>query len=170
MQYTQLTKIKRKELEILVHKGYKQREIASVLGIHQSTVSRELRLGYNSVRKRYEAEHAQIKMYLRKQNQHYVGKKICGDTKIKEYIVEALKNNQKPDVIAGRMRREGKPFSVSKDTIYRWLYSSLGAQYCYLYLTKRCRARKYKKNTSKRQLIPERVWIEERVLGATGNL
>ena len=59
---------------------------------------------------RYEAEHAHIKMYLRKQNQHYVGKKIEGDSELKKYIIEELKQDRKPDVIAGRMRREKKPF------------------------------------------------------------
>jgi transposase, IS30 family len=168
--YTQLTYIKRQELEILVTRGYRQEEIAKVLTCHQSTISRELTLGYNSTSGRYEALHAQTKMYLRKQNQHYVGKKIEEDKELKHYIIEALKQKKKPDVIAGRMRREGQVFYVNKDTIYRWLYSSLGAQYCYLYLTKRCRTKKHKKNKTTRQLIPRRRWIEERVLGIVGNL
>lgn len=168
--YTQLTYTKRQELEILINKGYKQQEIAKVLACHQSTISRELQLGYNRAKGRYEALHAQTKMYLRKQNQHYVGKKIEEDKELKHYIIEALKQKKKPDVIAGRMKKEGQGFYASKDTIYRWLYSSLGAQYCYLYLTKRCSAKKHKKNKTTRQLIPHRTWIEERVLGIVGNL
>lgn len=168
--YFQLTKSKRQELEILVDKGYLQKEIAKTLGCNQSTISRELRLGHNSVRGKYEATHAQTKMYLRKQNQHYVGKKIEENTELKEYIIEALTQRKKPDVIAGRMRKEKQSFYASKDTIYRWLYSSLGALPCYLYLSKRCKAKKHKKNKTTRQLIPNRVWIEERVLGIVGNL
>lgn len=170
MQYTQLTKTKRQELGILVSRGYKQEEIAKVLGFHQSTISRELRLGHNSVSGRYEATHAQTKMYLRKQNQHFVGKKIEEDERLKTYIITSLKEGKKPDVIAGRMRREKQDFYASKDTIYRWLYSVYGVKYCYLYFRKSCTPKKYKKNKTKRQLIPERVWIDERVLGEKGNL
>ncbi len=170
MHYAQLTKTKRQELEILVNRGYQQEEIAKVLGCHQSTVSRELKLGHNSVKERYEATHAQTKMYLRKQNQHFVGKKIEGDERLKTYIVTSLAQGKKPDVIAGRMKREQKDFYANKDTIYRWLYSVYGVKYCYLYFRKSCTPKKRKKNKTARQLIPGRVWVTERILGDRGNL
>ena len=167
--YKQLTYTKRQELEILASKGYRQVDIASVLGLSQGTISRELGLGYNSVSDKYEALHAQTKMHLRKQHQHYVGKKIEGDVALKSYIIESLKGGRKPDVIAGRMKQEKRLFYASKDTIYRWLYSSFGALHCYSHLTKRCKAKKQKR-TGTRALIPHRVWIEERELGTVGNL
>ena len=169
-KYFQLTKAKRQELEILADKGYTQKEIAQVLNCSQGTISRELRRGYNSATGKYEATHAQIKMYIRKQKQHYVGKKIEENSELKKYILQALKEKKKPDVIAGRMRKEGQVFYASKDTIYRWLYSSFGSLPCYMYITKRGKAKKHNKNKTKRQIIPNRVLIDTRVLGDTGNL
>lgn len=169
-KYFQLTKVKREEVEILSGKGYTQKEIAKTLNCNQGTISRELRRGHNSATGKYEATHAHTTMYIRKAKQHYVGKKIEGNSELKKYILQALKEKKKPDVIAGRMRREGQAYYANKDTIYRWLYSSFGSLPCYRYITKRGKAKKQSKNKTKRHIIPNRILIDNRVLGNTGNL
>jgi IS30 family transposase len=63
------------------------------------------------------------------------------------------------------MRREHQPFYASKTAIYEWLRSVHGIRYCPLLYSRRYYLKKRKPKTA-RVMIPDRVSIHERCLGA----
>lgn len=150
----------RDRLEILWRKGYSQVDIAKVLKVNKSTVSREIRKRQrkNGI---YDAATAQHKAGVKRSNSKYQGMKVEADSDMKCYIIKNLKKYRSPDEIAGRMNREGKPFYASKKAIYHWLYSSTGDGYCKYLCTKRHR-RKKQKHLEKRVTIPNKTSISER--------
>ena len=93
--------------------------------------------------------------------------KVESDPELKQHIIDELKNKRSPDEIAGRIKRENKAIIIGKDAIYHWLYSAWGQQYCKYLCTKRYKVKKPKKNKGKRQMIPNRISIHKRPLGAT---
>jgi len=60
MRYKQLTQEKRYQVSALIKAGLNQKEVALEVGVHPSTISRELRRNRDIVRG-YNAELAQIK-------------------------------------------------------------------------------------------------------------
>lgn len=91
--------------------------------------------------------------------------KIEEVAELKKYIIEGLRRKWNPDEISGRMKREKKPWHISKNSIYRWLYSNRGQKYCSLLYSKRYHRRK-RTGSKKRTLIPNRVDISRRFRGA----
>ncbi len=110
---------------------------------------------------------ADHKAYVRRKYAKYQGKKINENEDLKKYIIEKLKRCWNPDEIAGKLKRDRVAFYVSKTAIYEWLRTSWGDRYCrYLYLGRHYRKRRRGK-AQKRQIIPHRIGIEGRPLGAT---
>jgi IS30 family transposase len=146
-------------MEILLAKGELQKDIALVLKVNPSTISRERK------RKRkngyYDAETADHKAQVKRSNASYKGKKVEKNTEAKKYIVEGLKAKRSPDEISGRMEQEKQPFYVGKDAIYAWLRSPYGQVYCKYLCTKRYRKKKQKK-APKREMIPNRQPLSAR--------
>lgn len=163
--FRHLTQNDRDRMELLTDQGVTQAQIAKVLGVNKSTISRERRK-----RKRrdgrYNASAAQLKAYVKRKNSKYQGMKVESNEEMKAYVIEGLKAKRSPDEIAGRMRLERKPFCASKDAIYKWLYSSRGQKYTHLLCTKRYKPKKQRKK-AKRQMIPNAVSIHDRPLAAT---
>jgi IS30 family transposase len=91
--------------------------------------------------------------------------KIEENKELKKYIIEKLELKWNPDEIAGRMREEKKLWHISKNSVYRWLYSNRGQRYCPLLYSMRYR-RKKRSGSKKRILIPNRVDISRRFLGS----
>ena len=91
--------------------------------------------------------------------------KIEENKELKKYIIEKLEQKWNPDEISGRMKKEKLSFQVSKNSIYRWLYSNRGQRYCPLLYSKRYHRRK-RVGSKKRTLIPNRVDISKRFRGA----
>ena len=175
-QYEHLNQEKRDRLDALWNANEKQKDIARILNIDQSTVSREIARNRRSKRHQggtkngdYDSSVAHHKSYVRKKYAKYQGKKIHEHDKLREYIIERLKIFWSPDEISGRMKVEGQPFYVSKTAIYEWLYSSRGQAYCHLLYAKRYKPKKQKKNKTERTLIPNRQGIELRPKEATNN-
>ena len=159
----QLKQQDRDRMEALLDAGETQREIAKILKVHESTVSREKKRERRNGR--YDAATAQHKAGIERGHSKYQGMKVEGDKDLKAYIIAGLTMKRSPDEIAGRMKREQQPFYASKNAIYKWLYSVYGQRYCPLLCTKRYRKRKQKKRT-KRTMIPNRKSIDVRPLGA----
>ena len=160
----QLKQADRDRMEALLDAGETQREIAKILKVHESTVSRERKRERRDGR--YDAATAQHKAGVERGHSKYQGMKVEGNPELKAYIISGLKEKRSPDEIAGRMKRERQPFYASKNAIYKWLYSVYGQRYCPLLCTKRYRKRRQKKKT-KRTMIPNRKSIAIRPLGAT---
>lgn len=163
MKWTNLSAAERDEIAILWSKGYSIRAIAKSLGRSPNTISYELR--QNKTKNRYEAKQAQAKSRHRKRMRKRSWQKIEEVKELREYVIAGLRQKWNPDEISGRMRKEKKPWYVSKNSIYRWLYSNRGQAYCPLLYSKRYR-RKPRKGSTKRTLIPQRVDISKRFKGA----
>jgi len=97
--------------------GLKSCQIASKLGVHKSTISRELRRCQNG----YSAVLAQ-EQYDHRAKQK--GRKSCLTPKLKKKIEKGLKASWSPEQICGRYQLEQKPMVAFK-TIYNWLYAGL---------------------------------------------
>ena len=162
-KFKHLDQYDRDRIEALLRKGHKRVDIAGVLKIDKSTVSREI-----SRRKRkngiYDADTAQHKARVKRLLSKYQGMRVESSKELKEYIITNLKQFRSPDEIAGRMEQEKKPFYASKKAIYKWLYSVYGQKYCRYLCTRRYRPRKQKDDKFKRVMIPDKISLTERSL------
>lgn len=170
-QYQHLDQIKRDRLQALWNSGQAQTEIAEILGVNQSTVSRELRKkwarGYKPKAGTYTAGRGEQIAYVRRYHAKWRWKKINQDQKLEAYIVAKLKLHWNPDEISGRMKKDREPFYASKTAIYEWLHTGRGARYCHYLYSRRHSVKKHNPNKTKRVLIPNRISISERPRGAT---
>lgn len=171
--YSHLNQYQRDRLQAMLDSGHKQKEMAGVLNIDKSTVSREIKRNRRKTRKkggaengRYQAAIAQHKAYVRRKYSKYQGKKINENGRLKKYIVSGLKCRWSPDEISGKMRNEKQVFYASKTAIYDWMYSNRGQYWCRYLYSRRHKKRRQKKNKTKKALIPARIGIESRPRGA----
>jgi len=175
-KYVHLSQFERDRIEALLSYGYRQNVIANILKRNKSTISREIKK-YRQKKSRkwtpnkegYDSSLAQLKAKAKRRNAKYQGKKINENNTLKTYIINGLKHGWSPDEISGRMKHEGQPFYASKNLIYEWLYSIWGQRYCPLLYAKRYRPRKRRKKKTKKVLIPNRIGVESRPLGAINN-
>ena len=151
-------------MEALVDQGETQEEIAKILKVSQSSISREWKRRRKNGH--YDADTAQHKAAVERGHSKYQGMKVEGNKPLRAYIIAGLTAKRSPDEIAGRMKRDKLPFYASKNAIYKWLYSIYGQRYCPLLCSKRYRKRKQKRKT-KRVMIPNRIGISKRPRGAT---
>ena len=173
--YQHLTQHQRDRIEAMYTAGHKQCEIARVLKVNHGTISREISRNRRKTRKKggtvngkYQAEVAHHKAYLRRYWAKSIGRKINKNRKLKRYVTTGLKKGWSPQVISGRMKAEKKNFYISKTALYDWLYYNYqGHQYSKYLYSKRKRPKKRKGTKTKRPLIPDRIGINQRPLGAT---
>jgi len=171
-KYRHLNQTQRDRIQALIESDCRQKDIASVLGINKSTISREISRNRRKIRQAggtingcYEADIAQHKAYLRRYHAKFEWKKIDYDDNLKDYILRGLKNDWSPDEISGRMQREKQPFCASKTAIYEWLRTPRNRAYCQYLYSKRHRIKKRKSKT-KKTLIPHRIGLALRPKGA----
>src|SRR3989344_1347048 len=138
-------------------KGEEQKEIARILGVHKSTVSREIKMRQKEDGT-YSATAAEQKAQVKRGNSKYQGMKIEQNPSLRRHIISELRQYQSPDGIAGRVKEEGWPVRVSGYAIYRWLRSSFGQRHCKYLCTKRYR-KKPQTNTPERHIISNMVSI-----------
>lgn len=170
-QYRQLTKEDRQTISALRGRGLTNPEIARQLGVSDRTIRRELTRGVVADRS-YNAKDAHQKKLARRKRSKYLGMKIDQNPGLQAYIVKHLEKGQRPECIAGRLKKYHGPDSkeplpyVSSKGIYRYLYSPQGQKYCSLLPSQRHKPRKQSENKAVRQMIPNRIPITERPAGA----
>ena len=174
--YRHLTEKDRDRLQSLRDEDVKQKEIAKILKVDPGTISREIKRNRRRYRKKkniknknasYEAGVAEQKAYVRRKYAKYQGKKINENKDLKKYIVKKLKKYWSPDEISGRMREDRELFYASKTAIYEWLRTVRGQRWCKYLYSKQYYRRKRSEKMPKRHMIPHRIGIESRPLGAT---
>ena len=149
----------RDRIELLLKDGHTQKDIAHILNVSESCISRERkRLRRNGY---YSSETAQHKAGVKRSNSKYQGMKIQKNNDLRKRIIELLKERRSPDEISGRLKVEGYTPTIGTKAIYKWLYSVLGQPYCKYLCTKRYK-RKTQKRTPKRQMIPDKTPLEKR--------
>ena len=148
------------QIYALVNGGTSQSVIATQLGVHRSTIARELIRNNGNDGYRYEQAHALA--VDRRERASSEAHKMCGETL--EIVKGKLCQFQwSPEQISGWMEENCKEF-VSHETIYEYIWEdkkSGGDLYKHL----RHHGKKYNKRAGKnagRGLIPNRVDIEER--------
>ena len=117
MSYFHLTITDRIKIEIYLELSLKPCQIANKLGVHKSTISRELRRCQNGYSAALAQEH-----YDHRAKQK--GQKSRLTPKLKKEIEDGLKSSRSPEQICGRYQLEQKPMVTFK-TIYNWLYAGL---------------------------------------------
>ena len=174
--YRHLVQNDRDRIQSLRDERVKQKEIAKILKVDPSTISREIKRNRRKYRKkkniknkhaRYESGVAEHKAYVRRKYAKYQGKKINENNDLKRYIVRKLKKHWNPDEISGRMEKDKELFYASKTAIYEWLYTSRGSRWCKYLYEQRYSLKKREGQKHKRVLIPNRIGIAKRPLGAT---
>lgn len=159
-----LSRAERLEIGILLDREYSFRSIAEAMGRSPNTISYEVR--ENSVNGTYDPIKADRKARTRKKDAKFQWRKIDHDPALEAYIVERLKLGWNPDEISGRMKEDQEPSYVSKTAIYEWLYSARGQRYCAYLSSKRYDRKRRKEKKTDRVMIPDRIGIDKRFLGA----
>lgn len=159
-EFRHLDQSDRDRIEALLEAGHLQKEVADILKVDKGTISREVK---KRKRKdgRYEATAAQKKADLKRSRSKHQGMKIEAHPELRKRIITELKGKRSPDEIAGRMKKEKLIPRVNANSIYKWLYSSYGQAYCKYLCTKRYKKKKQKR-LPKRQMIPNRISLEQR--------
>lgn len=161
MSYKHISKVNRLEISILLNRGYSIREIGRALGKNPSSISREIKK--NKVKDIYDPAKANHKARVRRLYSKYEGMKIISHTELRDYVEEKLQSHYTPEEIAGRLKRENNGVAViSAKSIYKFLYSVYGRSLCKYLPSQRQRPRKRGAKKQKRQIIPNRISIEER--------
>ena len=173
-KYEHLNQAKRDRLQAMLDSGLRQNKIAEILKVDPATISREVARNRKRARRRggtilgkYEAEAAEHKAQVRREKSKYQCMKIEKNNELRTYVIDRLKQYWNPDEISGRMRDDDEPFYASKSGIYKWLRAGYGQYYCRYLYTGRYSLRKQRKKKTKRTLIPNRIGLESRPLGAT---
>ncbi len=152
--YTQLTQEQRYQIYALKKAGHSLSRIASLLGVHKSTISRETKR--NSGQRGYRPKQAHLlaeQRRLRKSRS-----RITLETW--QLIETKLRLEWSPEQITGWLRLTGRP-SVSHERIYQFILSDKkagGDLYKYL----RCQKQRKKRYGSRerRGQLPDRISIE----------
>ena len=155
--FTHLNLHWRDRIEAMIDENIPHVEIAKILGIHKSTVSREVKRRQKKDGT-YSATVAEHKALVKRENSKYQGMKIERHPALRKYIISELKHFQSPECIAGKMKEESVAPRVSSDAIYRWLRSSMGQRYCKYLCTKRYRKKPHSENPT-RHTIPNMTSI-----------
>lgn len=150
----------RDRIQALWESGHTQKEIAGVLGVSESAISRELKRNPTRVG-RYMAARAQANAEERRSFSKRPGMKIEENPELRRYIIHQLQKLRSPDEIAGRMKAVGVTPRVGTGAIYKWLYSADGKPFCRYLCTRRIRVRRQDR-LAKRPLIPDRMPRRER--------
>ena len=155
-----LTAQQRYEISFRLQNNERPIDIAKALGVHRSTVSREMRRN-KAPHGRYNAEKAQrlSEKRMSARNHHTVL-----TDEMKAYIDRKLTQAQwSPEQISGRRRALGLS-PISHETIYRYVWEEKHKWGKPLYVHLRHRGRRYNKRGSsyKSRGIPGRVGIEQR--------
>ena len=159
MKYKQLTLEKRYQISALIKAGLNQKNIASELGVHPSTISREFRRNNDKVRG-YSAEMAQV---ISSKKHKEKSKRFSLTKAIEKYIRAKLKQDWSPEQIAGRMKLD-TGMSVVHETIYRYIYTNKkNGGKLYMYLRHKNKKYHHRSNDYRsRGTIIDRVMIGKR--------
>jgi transposase, IS30 family len=156
LSYQQLTREQRYQIYALKKAGHNRTQMAAILGVHKSTIGREL--SRNSGQRGYRPKQAQELATARQQAAHRP--RILAATWA---LIESLVRQQwSPEQISGRLRLEQQQ-SVSHESIYQRIYADK-ARGGTLYRNLRCqkkRKKRYGKHDRRGQL-QGRVSIDER--------
>lgn len=156
-----LTLAQRYKIEALLELDYSKSSIAEEVGVHRSTIGREVKR-HSLSPDRYDADHAHHLYCQTKSNAGKVRKPTC--KLLIEEIEKQLGKQFSPEQIAGRLKKQGKG-RKSHSWIYEYIWNdkaSGGQLYKNLRSSKKKKRKKYGCGEDKRGVIKNRVSIEKR--------
>jgi IS30 family transposase len=156
--YHQLTYEQRCQIYTLKERGDNHSEIAKALGVHRSSISRELKR--NTGQRGYRYKQAHEMALKRKLEVAHANKTMT--PKLISIIKEKLGLQWSPVQISGWLKKQGR--LISHETIYKYIWEDK-KQGGRLYKELRHRGKKYNKRskgTSGRGCIPNRIDIDSR--------
>ena len=157
-KYTQLTLEQRYQIYAFYKAGFSKSDIASEIGVHKSTISREMKR--NQGQKGYRPKQAHFLAVLRTKK----AKKFVKMTpEIIRLIEGFLKQDFSPEQISGYLARKHH-IHISHETIYQYVFADK-ARGGHLYRHLRRGHKKYRKrygSYDRRGKIQDRISIDER--------
>lgn len=157
-KYNQLTEIQRYQIEALKKAEKQQNEIAEIMGVSASTISRELKR--NTGQRGYRPKQAHIKALTRRQE---AGKAVKMTAAVVALIETKIRLDWSPEQISGWLRKE-QDFTISHERIYQHIWSDKrqgGELYKHLRHSHKKRKKQYG-SKDKRGQIRNRISIDER--------
>ena len=156
----QLTKEQRYTISAMLERGCSQKNIADTIGVHKSTISRELKRNCDQRSGCYRHELAQRKCEQRRKSRD---RPVRFTAEIRQRVEAMLRDGLSPEQIAGRCRLKELP-CVSHERIYQHIWADKrggGTLHSFL----RRRGRRYRKRGAAkdtRGIIPNRMSIDQR--------
>jgi len=168
--YTHLSIDQRYQIEALLKTEITQKEIAGIVGVHPSTITRELKRNVGSRGRGagiYRTTNAQRRTNLRHQEKP---KRVIFTKSMKDWIVNRLTEDRwSPELISHQGKKTGE-CPLSHEWIYQWIWECKHTKrqenqeykQLYTYLKHGKRRRKRGNRKDRRGIIPNRVSIEQR--------
>lgn len=166
MNYRQLARDQRYQIYALIKAGHNQTRIATLIGCHKSTISRELRR--NRGLKGYRPYQADELAYDR-QCEAYRSRIAW---KTWQQVERLLRQDWSPEQISGRLKLENQP-TVSHECIYLYVYADKRrGGTLHRHLRSQKKQRKRYSGYIRRGQIPNRTSIDERpqIVASKGRL
>mgnify|MGYP006356566917 CR=1 FL=1 len=157
-----LTFYEREKLEYWLRTNQSMRAIARILTRDHTVLTRELKRNGSGDRKKYRADTAQ-RLCDKRVKQEHKGK-LDKYPELKKYVVDGLKEEWSPDVIAGKLKLSGAKQTISHESIYHYIYNkSERYEGLYKYL-RQGQSKRQKRHTRKpcKLRIPQRISIHQR--------
>ena len=156
--YKQLTSEQRYTISVLLQRKCSKKSIAEAIGVHPSTVTRELKR--NSSQRgvyKWDKAHKQAEKRSKRSPGNRAISKVIWD-EVRHHLV----NDQwSPEQISGYLAKSG--FKISHETIYKWIrIDKRDRGTLYKHLRHRLKHRSRPVGAAGRYHIPNRVGIEER--------
>jgi IS30 family transposase len=156
MNYKQLAREQRYQINVLKRAGHNQTHIAALIGCHKSTISRELRR--NRGQKGYRHHQADELAYDRQCAAY--SSRIAWQTW--QEVERLLRQDWSPDQISGHLKRAKQP-SVSHEWIYLYVYADKRrGGTLHRHLRSQKKQRKRYSGYLRRGQIPNRTSIDKR--------
>ena len=154
--YKQLTQGQRYQIYILKQAGHTQKDIASMIGVHKSTISRELRR--NRGLRGYRPKQAH-RMAMSRRKHKAKPRILQSAWRLVEHLI---RNDWSPEQISGWLKHRG-PIQVSHEWIYRFILADkqVGGD---LHRHLRCKKKRKKRYGcyDRRGQLPDRISIDQR--------
>jgi transposase, IS30 family len=161
--YIQLTEAERELIATMHWEGNGPSEIARTIGRDKGTISRELRRNSSQEYDCYTPCQAHKRSAQRKLTARH-SRPLLKNKKIQQYVRQKLKLNWSPEIIAGRLKKNGQ--SISHEAIYQFIYhrdtsdrEQLISQLCRAHRKRRIKGKGRKVRKTK---IPNRISINAR--------
>jgi len=154
--YSQLTLEQRYGIYTLLKTGHDQSKIAEVIGVHKSTVYRELKRNHGGRGYRYKQANA----FAESRKQGKARHRIDGSTWA--FVERLIRKDWSPEQISGWMKKSMN-IAVSHEWIYQYILKDKQAG-GFLYLHLRCKKKRKKRygSNDRRGNLKNRVSIDDR--------